>query len=177
MMARFDDSGRCVEVYDVLIGCGISKEESREVVMVKFTTSCTRALDTHMRTKCLKMCNVGLLAVPTFVRSLMGFGVHKSVMEVYGVEESGGPELLGEARTVEESTNFNCQGVVVNLGTAILGRAIRTCAFNNLAKIFEHSRAERVTSCEFAPLVCTDNSVTCTILQHERTKDGNGRFL
>jgi hypothetical protein len=93
------------------------------------------------------------------------------------VEESGGPELCGDARTVEESSNFNCQGVVVNLGAAILGWAIRTCAFNNVTEIFEHCPVECVTSGEFASLVCMDNSVTCTILRHEGTEDGDGRFF
>jgi hypothetical protein len=38
-MARLDDSGGCIEVYDILIGCCIAKEESREVVAVKFAAS------------------------------------------------------------------------------------------------------------------------------------------
>jgi len=81
------------------------------------------------------------------------------------VEESGGPELSGEAGTVEKSPNFNCQGVVVNLSATILGWAIRAGTFNNITEVFEHCFAECVTSGEFAALlVCTDNSVARTEL-------------
>jgi hypothetical protein len=93
------------------------------------------------------------------------------------VEESGGPELRRESGSIEESPNFNVQGVVVNLGAAILGRAICTGAFNNITKVFEHCIAECVTSGEFAALVCTDNSVARTELRHEGTEDGDGRFF
>ena len=93
------------------------------------------------------------------------------------MEESGGAELCGEARTIEKSSNLNCQGVVVNLGAPILGWAIRTCAFNYVTIIFEHCLAECLTSGEFTALVCTDNSVTYAILRHEGTKDGEGSFF
>ena len=36
VVARFKDSGGCVEIYDVLIRRSITKEESREVMAVKF---------------------------------------------------------------------------------------------------------------------------------------------
>jgi hypothetical protein len=55
------------------------------------------------------MCNVGLPAVPTFIRSLVGCGVHKAIMEIDGVEECGGPKLCGEAGAIEESPNFNAR--------------------------------------------------------------------
>ncbi len=42
-----------------------------------------------------------LPTMPTFVGSLVGCGVHKSVMEIDGMEESGRPELCGEARTIK----------------------------------------------------------------------------
>jgi hypothetical protein len=80
------------------------------------------------------------------------------------VEESCRPKLCGEAGAIEECPNFNGQGVVVNLGAAILGWAIRTGAFNNVAEVLEHRVAECVTACEFAALICTDNSVTRTVL-------------
>jgi hypothetical protein len=39
MVARLDYPGGCIEIYDILIGCCISKEESREVVVVEFAAS------------------------------------------------------------------------------------------------------------------------------------------
>jgi hypothetical protein len=41
-------------------------------------------------------------------------------MEIDGVKESGGPKLRRESGSIEESPNFNSQGVVVDLGAAIL---------------------------------------------------------
>jgi hypothetical protein len=93
------------------------------------------------------------------------------------VEESCGPKLCGEAGTIEESPNFNGQGVVVNLGSAILGWAIRTGAFNNVAEVLEHCFPKCITAGEFAALICTDNSITRTELRHECTEDGDGRFF
>ena len=49
------------------------------------------------------MCNVGLPAVPTFIGSLVGCGVHKAIMEIDGVEESGGPKLRRESGLLEET--------------------------------------------------------------------------
>jgi hypothetical protein len=39
VVARLDDSGGFIEIYDILIGCGIYKEESHEVVAVEFAPS------------------------------------------------------------------------------------------------------------------------------------------
>jgi hypothetical protein len=100
----------------------------------------------------------------TFIRSLVGCGVHKAIMEIDGVEESGGPKLRRESGSIEESPNFNGQGVVVDLGAAILGRAIRTGAFNNIAEVLEHRVTECVTAGEFSALIRTDNAVTRTVL-------------
>jgi hypothetical protein len=85
MVARLDDTGGCVEVDDVLVGCCVAKEDACEVVVVKFTAPCAHAFDTHTRTKRFKMCYVRLLSVPTFERSLVGSGMHESIMEIDGV--------------------------------------------------------------------------------------------
>jgi hypothetical protein len=39
VVTGLDNTGGCIEVYDILIGCSITKEEAREVVAVEFAAS------------------------------------------------------------------------------------------------------------------------------------------
>ncbi len=80
------------------------------------------------------------------------------IVEIYQVEKCSGPEFCRETRPVEEGSYLDCKSVVVNLGTAILGRAIHTGRLNNITKLFQHSVAEQVTPGKFAALIHPNNT-------------------
>jgi hypothetical protein len=66
------------------------------------------------------MSDVGFAAVPTFEGGFASLGVDEPVMEVDGVKEGGGPEFGRKARTIQKSTNLNCQSVVVYFRAVVL---------------------------------------------------------
>ncbi len=70
MMTGFDDARRRVKVDDILVGCGVTEEDSCEIVPVEFRASRAGMFDTYSGSEHLEMGDVRLTAIPPFKWSL-----------------------------------------------------------------------------------------------------------
>jgi len=71
MMACFDNARVQVQIRNILVSGGVTKEDAGEIMTVEFAPSGTGAFDADTRAKSLKVCDIRLTAVPTFVGSLV----------------------------------------------------------------------------------------------------------
>ncbi len=85
MVTKFYNAGVKVEVGNVLISRGISQENACEVVVVKFALARASAFHAYMRTKGLKVCDVGFTSIPTFMGSFICGQMNKLVVQIHGV--------------------------------------------------------------------------------------------
>ena len=103
----------------------------------------------------------------------------KAIVKVDSMEEPGRPETGRETGTVEEGTNFHCQGivVVVYLDAAVLRGTVCAGGFDDVSEIFEHGVAEDRTPSEFSTLVRSNEPRTGAIFRHKRPENFNRRLL
>ncbi len=85
MVARLQNPQCRVEVYNILIRCGVSKEYSCEVIPVQFALTRTGMLHTHAGTKHFEVGDVWFLTVPAFVWGLAGGKVYEPDVKINGV--------------------------------------------------------------------------------------------
>ncbi len=72
MMTGFDDTRRRVKIDDILVSCGVTKEDPCEIVPVKFRASRAGTFDTYSGPEHLEVGDVRLTAMPPFKRSVEG---------------------------------------------------------------------------------------------------------
>ncbi len=82
MVTCFDNYRCCINVSDVLVCGSIPNEDASVVVVVQFSVTLTRCLDTHTRPKHLKVGNVRLSIVPCFVWCHFCGRVDESIVEI-----------------------------------------------------------------------------------------------
>jgi hypothetical protein len=67
VVTRFDNTGREIKVADILVGCGVAKENPGKVVLIQLASLRSSAFDTYSKTKSLEMCDVLFTTIPSFV--------------------------------------------------------------------------------------------------------------
>jgi hypothetical protein len=75
MMTRFDDTGREIDVADILAGCCVAKENAGKVVSIQLATSRSGAFDTYLSTKSLEIGDVCFRTIPCFVGCFVDSGM------------------------------------------------------------------------------------------------------
>jgi hypothetical protein len=80
MMTGLDNTGCCVQVHIILVGSGVAKEDTHEIVEIELAVTRTGMFDTHPRSECFEVCNVGFLSKPAFKWSDTGGRVYKVVV-------------------------------------------------------------------------------------------------
>jgi hypothetical protein len=83
------------------------------------------------------------------------------------MEECRGPKLCWEAQAVQKGANFHCEGAIIDLNAAVLGQAVGTSRFKDVAEFIEHCRLKGITPGKFATLVRPNTSVVPTKFSHE----------
>jgi hypothetical protein len=124
MMAGLDDTRGQVEEDNVSVRRSITKKDACKVMMNKFAATGTSHLDTDMRAKGLEVPYIRASSGPILLGGFVGSRVYEMVVSIHRVEKCLQPEFYREPGAVEEGSYLYGEGVVINLSTAILGRAV-----------------------------------------------------
>ncbi len=135
VVARLDNPQVEVEVQDILVRCGVSEEDTSEVMPVELAPTNARSFNTNASAEQLEIRDVRLTSTPRLVGCLIYGGVHKAIMEIRRMHQSRRPKFRRKARAIEEGTNLHGQGVVIYFHRTVLRRAIRTSWLDDVVEL------------------------------------------
>jgi hypothetical protein len=123
------------------------------------------------------MCNVGLVAIPSFVRGFVDCRVDKPVVEIDRMHQRRRPKLCRKPGPIKQGSNFDGQGIVVYFRVAILRGAVSTSWLNQVVKLLEHHSPKYAASRKFATLISPNKTSFRCKSFHKRPEDINGGVL